>query len=104
MKELSNTISLCMKAGKLALGFDPVVDAAHSGKARLIMITHDTAARTEKEIRYQCGEKIQIIEIPLSQVEVGYALPRRVGVLAVTDSGLAKKILGIIERLKGERA
>ena len=103
MKELSSTISLCMKAGKLALGFDAVVDAAHAGKARLIMITQDTAARTEKEIRFQCGAKAKIIEIPLTQAQVGSAIPRRVGVMAVTDSGLAGKLCGIVERLKGER-
>lgn len=103
MKELSSTISLCMKAGKLALGFDAVVDAALSGKARLIMITEDTAAKTEKEIRYRCEQKAEIIQIPMTQAQIGLALPRRVGVLAVTDRGLATKLLGIVERLKGDR-
>ena len=101
MSELSSTISLCMKAGKLALGFDATVDAAHSGKAKLILLTTDTAARTIKEIQFQCGARVEIIEIPMTQAEVGRAIPKRVGVITLLDAGLARKIKGIVGRMKG---
>lgn len=90
-----------MKAGKLALGFDATVDASVSGKAKLILLTSDTAARTIKEIRFQCGEKVQIMEIPMTQEEVGRAIPKRVGVITIIDVGLANKIKGILAGMKG---
>lgn len=93
MNKLTSSITFCKRLGKLTAGFDAVKDKLDSKEAKLILLASDLSQKTLKEIEYLCG----IFEVPFYQTaitldEYWYLIGKRSGVLAVTDSGFARKI------------
>ena len=56
MNKLLGALSLCRKAGKLTMGFDPVAESAAKGKAALVLLAADlSAGRNEAERKNAAG-------------------------------------------------
>ena len=101
MHELLNTLSLCRRAGKLIMGFDPVKAAVAAGQAKAVLLASDLAPRSKKEVRFFCRDTgLSPIESPFTLDDIKNKFGRRAGIFAITDQGLAQKTVLIVERLQ----
>ena len=97
-EKLSGFLGLARKAGKLVFGFDMTVEAIRKGTAEAVLLSNDCAERTARNIKRIAEEnETEILILPLTMDEIGYAVAKRVGVLSVCDSGFSKKIKELAE-------
>ncbi|HAN43868.1 MAG TPA: hypothetical protein DCP97_00610 [Ruminococcaceae bacterium] len=97
-KQIISIISLCKRAGKLIMGFDAVKEAAEKSQISIILTANDISPKSCKEIvRVAQINNVAILSIPVSMDEIFYNVGKRAGILAVSDSGLAKKLIGTLE-------
>ena len=91
-------LGLCRKAGKLVLGFDMVVETMKKGTADSVLLSGDCSERTARNIKRIAEETgTEILILPLTIDEIGFAVAKRAGVLAVCDSGFSKKIKELLD-------
>ena len=92
-EKLSGFLGLARKAGKLVFGFDMTAESMQKGTAKLVLLSNDCSERTARNIKRIAEETgTEILILPLSMDEIGYAVAKRAGVLSVCDSGFSKKI------------
>lgn len=85
-------LTMCRRAGKLAMGFDAAKEAILKGRAELILLSSDISSKTEKEVRFYSDKKnVPIIKTDSSMEELEYHIGKKVGILAVCDKGFAGK-------------
>lgn len=87
--KLYNALSLCRRAGKLAMGFDPVADNVNKGKARLVLLAGDLSPKTKKRVETFCQGLVPLHTMPLTQADLEPIARKPVGVYAVLDENLA---------------
>lgn len=96
MNKILNLLTICRKAGKLCMGFDPVKESIEKGKAKLVLLACDLSPKTEKEIRFFAEKKsdqsVKIITTPLTLDEFYFGLGKKAGVFAICDEGFAKSL------------
>ncbi len=86
-------IGICKKANKLVQGFDVVAESAQNGEISAIYMAKDISPKTQKEMLFACADtNIPIVSLGITMDELGQILGRRVGVIGITDSGLAEKL------------
>ncbi len=92
-------LGLIRRAGKLEAGFDASASAAREKRARLRLAARDVSEKTYKNLRYE-GERagVPAVRLEASMEETGRACGVKAGVLAVTDQGFAKALLGTMEQ------
>lgn len=89
-------LGLARRAGKLLLGSDAVREAARRGGCLLILLASDLSPRTVRTIRAAAeGKNIKILLLRTTMDEIGCAIGKRTGVLAINDIGFAKKLLAL---------
>ncbi len=89
--KLQSTISLCHRAGFLLWGFDQVKEELSSNKVRAVFLACDLSQKSAKEVEFFCKkENIPVFELPLTKEQIGTALRKATGVLAVTEEGFAR--------------
>jgi ribosomal protein L7Ae-like RNA K-turn-binding protein len=94
MDNILNLLGLAKKAGKLALGEEPVGAAARSGACKLMLLASDAAGNTVRRSEHfaQYGT-IPRLTLPYSKEELGQITGRTsVALLAVTEIGFAGTI------------
>ena len=97
-EKLSGFLGLARKAGKLVFGFDMTVESIQKGTAKAVLLSSDCAERTARNIKRIAEEnEAEVLILPLTMDEIGYAVAKRVGVLSVCDSGFSKKIKELLE-------
>ena len=84
-----NALSLCRRAGKLAMGFDPVADNVARGRAWLVLVASDLSPKTRKRVEYFCEDLVEVRELPLTQAELAPISRKPVGVYAILDENMA---------------
>ncbi|MGN0666405.1 MAG: L7Ae/L30e/S12e/Gadd45 family ribosomal protein [Huintestinicola sp.] len=88
-----NLLTMCRKAGRIQMGFDPSKESLAEGKANIILTASDVSPKTEKEIRFFADKSgIPVMRIPYTIEEIGFGLGKKSGVLAVCDEGFSKKL------------
>ncbi|MDD2221631.1 MAG: ribosomal L7Ae/L30e/S12e/Gadd45 family protein [Clostridia bacterium] len=95
-KKLSSYLGLAQKAGKIAAGDTPVIEALKKNKAKAVFVANDTAAGVINEL-YNNSSDAQYFRWN-TKSELGRIVgksPR--GCLAVLDEGFYQAILKIIE-------
>ena len=93
MDKLLGALSLCRKAGKLVMGFDPVAESVAKGNAQLVLLAADLAPGSRKKaLRFCEGAGLAPRELPFTQQELLAVTPKRTGVFAVIDTGLAQLV------------
>ncbi|MDR0947382.1 MAG: ribosomal L7Ae/L30e/S12e/Gadd45 family protein [Ruminococcus sp.] len=93
-KDISGIITIARRAGKLILGFDAVKEAIMTRQAKLILITADVSAKTEKETVFFAEKKnVPVKKMTLTQDDLMNLFGKQYGVLSVSDQGFAEKIL-----------
>ncbi|NMA79571.1 MAG: 50S ribosomal protein L7 [Clostridiales bacterium] len=101
MSRALGLIGICKKANKLIQGFDVVVESAQNGEVSGIYLAKDISPKTQKEILFACADtNIPIVSLDITMDELGRVLGRRVGVIGITDSGLAKKLNSFGDSMK----
>ena len=91
--KLTGILSICRKAGKMAMGFDPMKEALLAGKVRIVLTSADISPKTYKEVCYHCQKKnVPVCPLPLSMLELGDAIGRKAAVIAVLDKGFSDRI------------
>jgi ribosomal protein L7Ae-like RNA K-turn-binding protein len=90
---LLSLLGLCRRAGKLSLGFDAALGSARMGETELMITASDLSPKTAAAVAHVTeGEQIELLAIGKTMDEIGQAVGKRVGVLAVNDAGFAKGI------------
>lgn len=84
-----SALSLCRRAGKLVMGFDPVADNVAKGKAWLVLLAQDLSPKTTKRVLAFCEDLVDVEYLPLTQEELLPITRKPVGVYAVLDENLA---------------
>ncbi|SDM86165.1 L7Ae/L30e/S12e/Gadd45 family ribosomal protein [Acetanaerobacterium elongatum] len=91
-------IGMSRRAGKLVLGFDVVADTVRSGKVQSVFYASDISPKTLKELRFLCErESAEAVAVNATMDEIGHITAKRVGIFAVTDAGLRRKISELAE-------
>lgn len=89
-------LGLARRAGKLLLGSDAVREAARRGGCPLILFAADLSPRTARTIRAAAeGKNTTTLLLHATMDEIGRAIGKRTGVLAINDIGFAKKLLAL---------
>lgn len=87
-QKLAGILSICRKAGKLVLGFDPMKEALEKHHVSGVLTTADISPKTYKEVCYFCQKQnVPVCPVPLTMLELGSTVGRKAAVAAVTDSG-----------------
>ncbi|MGN0591651.1 MAG: L7Ae/L30e/S12e/Gadd45 family ribosomal protein [Ruminococcus sp.] len=96
-------LTICRKAGRLILGFDPVKEAVHAGRVHGVFVTADASEKTKKEVRFFCTKAgVPLAETAYHMCDIQQAVGRKAGVLAVCDAGFAKRLMALTAELPPE--
>lgn len=98
MDKVLQLLSLAQRAGKVASGEFMTEEAVKSGQAYLAVVATDASDNTKKKFKNMCDfYKVPIIEYSVKE-ELGHYIGKEFRAsLAVTDNGLATKILSEYE-------
>ena len=102
MDSVLRLLGIAYKAGRVAVGEEPVASAARAHSARVILLAADAADNSARRAQHlaQAGH-IPVSAIPFTKAELGRAVGRSsCAMLAVTDAGLA---LAVAQRLAAVR-
>ncbi len=90
--DLINLLSMCRRAGRMVIGFDAAKEAAEKKKAYVILLAEDVSAKTEKEVRFFAQKSgVETVKTNCKMDDFHYGIGKRAGVIAVCDSGFAKR-------------
>ena len=93
---LLSLLGLARRAGRLALGCDAACAAALGRGCALILLSSDLSARTARTVREAAGRgNVKTAELGATMDEIGRAIGKRTGVIAVNDTGFAEKLLAL---------
>ena len=98
-------LGLALKAGRLAIGEEPVGAAARARKAKLLILASDAAPNTVRRAAHfgEAGNVLFIIT-PFTKGELGFAVGRSsCAMMAFTDPGFAASFTKKLEALDPER-
>lgn len=98
--KLLGALGLCRRAGRLALGFDRVLENALRGRAALVLLAADASGRTQRKVREGCEGLCPVRVLPLDQAALRPLTQKSTAVLAVLDENLAKLCEGCLNALE----
>ncbi len=100
MADITGSLTMCRRAGKLVLGMDEVKNACRSKKAAGVIVAKDLSERSLSEIAYVCDtEGIKLYRTDCTMDDIGYALGKVYGIIAVADSGFMKSMAKNLQEL-----
>lgn len=99
MTNIMGLLTIARRAGKLALGLELAKDACKVGNAKCVCVADDISKKSFKEMMFFCtNAEIPVLYLGMNMEEVGIELGRKVGVIAVLDSGFAKKAATLLNK------
>lgn len=97
-------LGLARRAGRLSLGNDAARESIFTGEAKLILLARDLSARTTGGMQAAAQQGgVPWVGLEQSLDEVGMALGKRVGVIAVNDQGFAKRLTELTAQATDKR-
>ena len=103
MNKSLSLLTICRKAGKLEIGMDSVKEVCRNRSACCVVVATDISPKSLKEISFVCKqESVEILNLDASMDEIWGSLGKKAGILAVCDSGFAKKLRVILTPVKNE--
>lgn len=99
MNKLLGLLSLCRKAGKLRIGFEPVKESAGAGEARLVLYAADFSPRSRERMEQVLAGSAGPpggVTTGLTMFDLSQVCGKLVGVVAVADDGFAAGIQKLI--------
>ena len=92
-QKLTGILSICRKAGKLVLGFDPMKEALEKKQVSGVLTVSDISPKTYKEVYYFCQKKqIPVCPVPLTMFQMSSTIGKKAAVIAVLDKGFFDRI------------
>lgn len=99
MTKIMGLLTMARRAGKLEMGLELAKDACRAGSARCVCAASDISPKSLKEVLFYCSKAdIPALALDMSMEQIGAELGKRVGVIAVLDSGFAKKAVTLLDR------
>ncbi len=99
MSNLTGLLTICRKAGKLVMGFDPMKDALAGNKAEAVIVASDISPKTEKEVRFFSGKKnIPVAKTEMTIDDIYRSVGKKAGILTICDKGFAEKALALTDK------
>ena len=96
-------ITICKKAGKLAVGMDMVKKVCREDAAAAVFITTDISEKSFKEVRYICARNsVKLYRLEMTMDDMWYGLGKRAGIIAMTDHGFAKSCAKGLEQIEAD--
>ena len=97
-------LGIAYKAGRLAVGEEPVAAAARARHARVLLLAEDAAANSVRRAGHLAeGGNIPVAAVPFTKAELGRAVGRSTcAMLAVTEPGLAHAVARHLAALRPE--
>ncbi|WP_411675791.1 L7Ae/L30e/S12e/Gadd45 family ribosomal protein [Caproicibacter sp.] len=93
---LLSLLGIARRAGKLCLGSDAVQETALKGGCPLILFASDLSPRTARTVLAAAAKgNVETATLRENMDEIGCAIGKRTGVIAVNDKGFAKKLLAL---------
>lgn len=95
MDNIPNLLGLIHRAGKLAIGEEPVADLCREHKAYLLLLAQDAAENSVRRAHLyaQSSENNLCLTVPLTKDELGSGLGRKsCAMLAIGDIGFAAAV------------
>ena len=94
MDSIPSLLGLALRAGRLAVGEEPVGTACRCHKGYLLLLASDAADNTiRRALHFSQAGKIICLTLPLTKEELGSGLGRTsCAMVAVTDVGFAASI------------
>ena len=101
MDSIAPFLGLALRAGRLAVGEEPVGAACRAHKARLLLLASDAADNTiRRALQFSQAGTIPCLTLSLTKEALGACLGRAsCAMLAITDAGFAA---GLAEKLAKE--
>ncbi len=101
--KLLSLLGLARRAGRLSLGNDPAMEAMQKGKTALLLVAGDLSPRTLKGLCAAAEEThTELLIMEETMDNIGAALGKRTGVIAVNDAGFADKMRAIYRETEQE--
>ena len=97
MDNIPNLLGLVHRAGKLAIGEEPVAALCRDHKAYLLLLAQDAAENSVRraQLYAQSSENNLCVTIPLTKDELGRGLGRNsCAMVAIGDMGFAAAVAG----------
>lgn len=92
-QKLTGILSICRRAGRMALGFAPMKEALDTGRVSGVFTTADISPKTHKEVCFFCQKHhVPVHSLPLTSDQLGSAIGRRAAVAAILDEGFSDRI------------
>lgn len=89
---LLSLLGLCRRAGRLTLGFDPVMDSINLKKAKLVIVASDCSPHTAKDTLIACHKMgVKSHTVAYTKEEISLAVGKYTAVLSITDEGFSQK-------------
>jgi ribosomal protein L7Ae-like RNA K-turn-binding protein len=97
-------LGIARRAGRLSLGHDAVDEALKKREAKLIILAQDVSVRTATHAQ-KAAEQAGVPWLALadSMQEIGVALGKKAGVIAVNDQGFAKRLTELANEAADKR-
>ena len=90
---LLGLLGICRKAARIKLGFDPVADSLGK-EACLLVFSSDVSPKTKERMLKKAEPfKTAALDIDETSDDIWCAIGKRVAVMAITDKGLAERLV-----------
>lgn len=88
-------LGFAAKAGKLSFGMDTAVSAIQSSKSRLVVVSGEISAKSQKELTFYADKKGIPVKVfrEFDIQTVSKAVGRKCGIISVNDSSFADAVI-----------
>ena len=94
--KILSMLGISRKAGFAVLGFDKAKDSLLTKKAKIVCLCSDISEKTKKEIIFFADKhNIPVLTVDCDMFEMSNAVGMKTGIVAVTDKGIADKIIAL---------
>ena len=85
------------------MGFDQAKDALADGKAKVVLLSADVSAKTEKEVNFFAAKtSVKVIKTNITMDEFAVGIGKKAGVITICDDGFSKKAVQLAAQANEE--
>lgn len=104
MNKFLSFLGLVRRSGKIAIGADAAADAMKQHEACLLILSGELSEKSAENARFLAErEQIEALSVPFGFSEIGQAIGKKAGMLAVTDPNMARKLIEIQSEMNAEK-
>lgn len=102
--QVLSLLGIARRAGRLSLGHDVTEEALKKREAKLILLARDVSERTAVHIQKAAQQAgVPCIALTDAMEEIGGALGKKAGVIAVNDQGFADRLTELAKQAADKR-